>query len=126
MPDHNRLNCASDLGLAVPIRLKTMATVAIGSADGAQARSGLQHTESTGSHTILVEQVSSTRVVMQIVFLSATHYAATLLWIYGDQTKMRCARADPSTSASATLDHQSDMFAKPTIGQRPQSLIRCD
>ena len=39
---------------------------------------------------------------------------------------MRCARADPSTSASATLDHQSDMFAKPTIGQRPRSLIRCD
>lgn len=36
------------------------------------------------------------------------------------------ALADLSTSASTTLDHQSDMFAKPTTGQRPQSLIRCD
>lgn len=114
--------------LAVPIRLKAIAAIAVGSADGAQAGSGHQPTESTGSHTILVEQVCSTRVVMilQLGFLSATYCAATLFWTNGDQTKTRDALADPSTSAGATLDHQSDMFAKPTTGQRPQSLIRCD
>ena len=55
--------------------------MAIGSADGAQARSGLEPTESTGLHTILVQQVRSTRVViiLQIVFLSAARCAATLL-----------------------------------------------
>ena len=48
---------------------------------------------------------------------------ATLLSTHGDQYKIGDALADPSTSA---LDHQSDRFAKPTTGQRPQSLIRCN
>ena len=125
MLDLIRLDCASDMGLAVAIRLKTIAPIAIGSADGAQARSGHQLTKSTGSHTILAEQVCSTRVAI-VVFLSANSCAATLLWTHGDQSKMRDALADPSTSASATLDHQSDVFVKPMTGQRPQSLIRCD
>ena len=111
----------------MPITPKVIAAIADFPADGAQAPTGHQLTESTGSHTIFVEVCSTrVRIDLQNVFLSATCCAATLLWTHGNQTKMRDALADPSTSASATLDHQSDMFVKPTIGQRPQSLIRCD